>query len=123
MNLSLPTPANNSWPIPQPAPLAPEPPLFTPRRGTAALLTVVACLLAANLFLGLLGVGGPSAAMAQPVKTVEPPFNASDQRRQSTEQLTQIQARLAAIEAKLEKGLSVKVTEMPPVKVASMPKP
>ncbi len=107
--------------------LVPEPPLrtlplLTPKRGTAAMLTVVATLLGANLFLGLLGVGGPDAAQAEQPKTVDVPFNAADQRKQMIDQLGQMQARLAAIESKLDKGLSVKVTEMPPVKVSSMPK-
>ncbi len=122
MNTPTTTNALAHWPVAQPAPLAPVRPLLTPRRGTAAMLTVVACLLAANLFLGWLGVGGPSAAMAEPTKTLEPPFNAAEQRRQNVEQLNQILAKLAAIETKLDKGISVKVTEMPAVKVASMPK-
>ncbi len=101
----------------------PRAPARSPVRGPVAMLTVVASLLAANLFLGALGVVGPSVAAAQPEKTVEVPFNAAEQRRQMIDQLSQVHMKLAAIEARLEKGLSVKVTEMPAVKVSSMPKP
>ncbi|MFN0011200.1 MAG: hypothetical protein ACKVS8_06090 [Phycisphaerales bacterium] len=92
-------------------------------RGPVAMLTVVAALLAANLFLGALGVVGPNEARAEPNKTIEPPFNAGDQRKHMIDQLAQIHLKLAGIESKLDKGLSVKVTEMPPVRVSSMPKP
>lgn len=45
------------------------------------------------------------------------PFNSGDQRRQMIAQLTEMNSRLTKIEAKLNSGLSVKVTEMPAVVV------
>lgn len=103
-------------------------------RGTT-LLAVMAALLGVNLLVVTLAgnaardIGlAPAAAYAQPSTsrdtkiTNDPPFNAAEQRRRMIEQLEQLSVRLAAIESKLDKGLSVKVTEMPPVKIASMPK-
>ncbi len=54
--------------------------------------------------------GEPSG---EPLTT--PPFNATAQRNMMIQQLDQINRRLTAIESKMDKGLSVKVTEMPAV--------
>lgn len=61
----------------------------------------------------------PAAAMAQdnPRGQLESPFNATEQRKQIIAQLTQMNERLTRMEAKLNTGISVKVTEMPPVTV------
>ncbi len=56
----------------------------------------------------------PAAAAAQPAETQ---FNAMDQRKQMIVLLEQMNRRLTTIEAKLNSGLSVKVTEMPEVKI------
>ncbi|MGD9688790.1 MAG: hypothetical protein AB7K52_02475 [Phycisphaerales bacterium] len=82
-----------------------------------------AAILGLNLILGSTGTSGmmPSHAAAQtgssgqPGTTMmpEPPFNAADQRKRMIEALTQLGDRMARIEARLEKGVSVKVIEMP----------
>lgn len=74
---------------------------------------------AAAVFAGLLvvsqwgdsGAGGPATANAayQP----ETPFNATQQRKEQLEQLKLMNERLARIESKLDRGINVKVTEMP----------
>lgn len=56
----------------------------------------------------------PSFASAQQTVT-EPPFNATEQRKQMIEQLRSLNDKVSAMQARLDKGLSVKVTEMPPV--------
>jgi hypothetical protein len=59
--------------------------------------------------------GTPDPTTTQGTPTTSPPFNAAEQRQQQTAALDQINRRLAAIEAKLNSGISVKVTEMPAV--------
>ena len=61
----------------------------------------------------------PNAAQAQdtPRGQLESPFNATEQRKQIIAQLTQMNERLTRMETKLNTGISVKVTEMPPVMV------
>jgi len=54
----------------------------------------------------------PSMAAAQSSSS-EPPFNSAEQRKTMIAQLTQINERLGRLESKLDKPLSVKVTEMP----------
>lgn len=74
---------------------------------------------AAAVFVGLLavsqwgdsGLAGPSAANA--AFQTEPPFNATQQRKEMIEQLKRLNERMASIEAKLDRGINVKVTEMP----------
>jgi hypothetical protein len=61
-----------------------------------------------------------AAALAQPSLT-EPPFNAAEQRKQMLLALQQMNTRLGAIENKLNSGLNVKVTEMPPVIIKDQP--
>lgn len=75
---------------------------------------------AAAVFAGGLVVGtvAPQFFAAQPVSAQsasESPFNSAEQRKQMIQQLTQINERLTKIETKLNSGISVKVTEMPPV--------
>lgn len=84
-----------------------------PTTTNAILLAVIGVLT-----LALITRADPqAAAWAQPgaQPTAEPPFNASEQRKQMISSLQQMQTRLAAIESKLNGGLTVKVTEMPPV--------
>ncbi len=73
-----------------------------------------ACLLAASHFGDALA---PSRASA--FQPGDSPFNATAQRRDMLEQLRQMNERLTRIESKLERGINVKVTEMPPVTVQS----
>lgn len=87
------------------------------RSSVPVLLTVAAALLAANLFVTVTGAGA-SAALAQGERAQPGElFNSGEQRRRMIEQLTQMNERLAKIEARMEKGFNVKVTEMPPVKI------
>lgn len=64
----------------------------------------------------------PESAMAQSSRRdggdVPPPFNAAGDRKALIDQLTELNTRMGRIEAKLNSGLSVKVTEMPPMKEA-----
>ena len=76
-----------------------------------------------RLFVALAGICyalAPSSALAQDddPRPSALPFNSGEQRNRMNAALDSIDARLAHIEAKLEKGLSVKVTEMPPVKLS-----
>ncbi len=57
----------------------------------------------------------PSSALAQDKIAPENTLNAAEQRKQINLNLVQIQDRLGRIEAQLKSGISVKVTEMPPV--------
>lgn len=59
--------------------------------------------------------GGNPAGETTGEPVTSPPFNATEQRNRVISQLDQMNHRLATIEAKLDKGLSVKVTEMPAV--------
>ncbi len=91
------------------------------RGPTRATVSLWACagLLGLNLLLGLSGVPMVSTAGAtggQPA-SIDPPFNAAEQRKRMIEQLTMVNDRLARVEAKLEKGLTVKVSEMPAITV------
>ncbi|GEM_PF-1904803 len=62
----------------------------------------------------------PESAMAQPSRPgdspVPPPFNAAGDRKMLIDQLTELNAKVGRIEAKLAGGINVKVTEMPAVK-------
>jgi hypothetical protein len=84
------------------------------------LLAFVAVMLVVNTAIQVASLT-PAEAHAQnrtqPSTTNPPTFpnNAEVQRRQA-DALADINAKLARIEAKLEKGLSVKVTEMPEMK-------
>lgn len=92
-----------------------------------AVLTVIAVLLGLNLLLQVSNLpAGPSAAHAnsplmQPEVAQIP--NAAEQRKQMIVALDAINRRLTSIENKLDKGLSVKVTDMPAVKITEMPEP
>jgi len=84
-----------------------------------AVLTAIACLLLLNLMAGSGVLPRSASALAQDddPRPSALPFNSGEQRNRMNAALDSIDARLAHIEAKLEKGLSVKVTEMPPVKL------
>ncbi|MGQ0627058.1 MAG: hypothetical protein ACT4PL_03040 [Phycisphaerales bacterium] len=95
------------------------------RSRLSTMLAGTACsLLALNLLAGLTGIKFPPEAAAQTQSrgaggenVNDPPFNAAGQRKQMIEQLTMLNERIARLEARLDKGLSVKVTEMPAVMV------
>ncbi len=86
-------------------------------RYTNAVLSAIACLLLLNLLSGRNELPTPSAASAQDYKPSDLPFNSGDQRNRMTTALESIDGRLSMIEAKLEKGINVKVVDMPPVKL------
>lgn len=90
-------------------------------RSSNATVALWACggLLGLNLLLGISGIHPVEAAFAQQSSKdlVDPPFNAAEQRKRMIEQLTIMNDRLTRLESKLDKGISVKVTEMPAIKV------
>lgn len=55
----------------------------------------------------------PAAALAQPSREPSDVLNAGEQRRRILEAIQQTNDRLSRIEARLDKPLTVKVTEMP----------
>lgn len=91
------------------------------RRNVSRVLTPAA-LVMAGIAVGTFCTDAlrPSAALAQsggtPV-TSTPPFDAARQREMNVQMLTEIRDRVAKIETKLNAGISVKVTEMPPVTI------
>ncbi|MBC7834376.1 MAG: hypothetical protein H7Y88_04655 [Phycisphaerales bacterium] len=89
---------------------------------THTVLTVIAVLLGLHLMVRFDGSTG-NAAFAQPENqpgsTADKiPFNAAEQRKTMIAQLEQIHRRLGAIESRLDRGISVKVTEMPAMPAA-----
>lgn len=63
----------------------------------------------------------PDPAFAQSSRQdgqVAPPFNSAGDRKMLIDQLTELNTKVARIEAKLSAGINVKVTEMPPMKEA-----
>ena len=88
---------------------------------TRPLLAFVAVMLVVNTGLQLASLSPAPAAAQNRSGTGEPPVfpnNAEVQRKQA-EALNEISAKLSRIETKLDKGLSVKVTEMPEMKFPS----
>jgi len=82
-------------------------------------LTAAAALLVgvfAGSQMGSLAAPPAANAAGEPPDSLSP-FNSGEQRRQMILQLTEMNQRLTRIEAKLNSGLSVKVTEMPAVTV------
>ena len=86
-----------------------------PTKTNAVLLAIIGVL----AILAIARSDG-AAALAQPGLN-EPPFNAAEQRKQMIAALQQMNTRLSAIETKLNAGLNVKVTEMPPVIIKEQP--
>lgn len=94
------------------------------RNTMQALLTVVAVLLTLNLVVQVWTLTAPEQALGQTRTGVGPerepptPFpNQAESIRRLNETMGEIKDRLGRIEAKLDKGISVKVTEMPAVEV------
>jgi hypothetical protein len=85
-----------------------------------AVLTAAVVLLALNLVATLSESRWPATASAQPrgEPVVSPPFNSGEDRKVLIAQLESANQRLAAIEARLDKGFNVVVTKMPPVTIA-----
>ena len=79
--------------------------------------TTVVLAFALGAQMGGSGASPAAYAQAQPEDTTTPPFNAAEQRKQTYIQMVETNRRLAAIEQKLAAGISVKVTEMPDVKI------
>jgi hypothetical protein len=90
-----------------------------------AVLTVIAVLMALNLLVQVTGQHtSPAAAVAQSVSADDsssPPFNSAEQRKQMIALLELLNRRVTSLESKLDKGLNVKVIEMPPVRVEERP--
>jgi hypothetical protein len=84
-----------------------------------AVLTVIAALLAVNVVDRQWGVLAPSAAEAQVAGSQEPGgmSNALEQRKQMIAELRQLTSRLERLDARLTSGISVKVTDMPPLRL------
>jgi len=94
------------------------------RRTTNFLLACGCALLGLNLMASTFGIKFPPAAEAQTQSrgaggdnVNDPPFNAGGQRKQIIDQLTILNEKVSRLEMRMEKGFSVKVTEMPPVTV------
>jgi hypothetical protein len=87
---------------------------------TNAILLAIIGVLALALIARAPGAGAAWAQPGQP--TNDPPFNAAEQRKQMLIALQQMNTRMQAIENKLNTGLNVKVTEMPPVVIKDSPK-
>ncbi len=101
------------------------------RKYLNAILSVIAVLLSLNLLVQTGASRGSASVLAagpdaqtQPGKEplTTPPFNSGDDRKQLITLLDQVSKRLDKLQAKLDSGINVKVTEMPAVKVESMPK-
>lgn len=79
-------------------------------------------MVGAGVVLGVVmgELGRPQAAMAQPADQIKPEniLSAGAQRNTMIDKLSAIETRLGKIEAKLNAPLSVKVLEMPPMKMA-----
>lgn len=95
-------------------------------RLVGALLGANAVLLACVLF----GQGGPSlvqSAVAAPPPSEESStgglISAAEQRKQIITEIKALSDRVGAVETLLKKGLNVKVTEMPPLKLPPEAKP
>jgi hypothetical protein len=86
------------------------------RRTTNILLGAVLCLMGYNA-LSQTGVGTASTAFAQP-SGEEGLVSAAEQRKVMIAELRSLSSRIERVESVLAKGISVKVTDMPPVKLA-----
>lgn len=85
-----------------------------------AVLTVIAGVLTLGLVerAGQPSIAAPSAANAQPSGPEQGGLmNAMEQRKTMIAELRAMNARLDRIESKLAGGLTVKVSEMPPIKL------
>lgn len=83
-------------------------------------LTVVAVLLGLGLMERL--ANGPSVALAAPQRSAGPDeggglLSAAEQRKTIIAELKRISAQLEALDARLKNGISVKVTDMPEIKL------
>jgi hypothetical protein len=90
-----------------------------------AVLTVIAVMLGLNLLVQASSLPAGSSAAHASTAPAQPGVaqipNAAEQRRAMIVALEAMNRRLTSIETKLDKGLSVKVTEMPAVTVSEMP--
>lgn len=98
----------------------------TPSNRFGALAPALALLLMANIGVQLFTLAdrATSTALAQSRSGGEPPTvfpNATETQRKIEVQVIEVNQRLGRIEAKLDKPLSVKVLEMPPVTILGRP--
>ena len=87
------------------------------RRTTNILLAAIACILGYNA-LGQAGLSEAQTAMAQPGSGEEGLVSAAEQRKVIIAELRSMGSRIERVEGILAKGISVKVTDMPAVKLA-----
>jgi hypothetical protein len=86
------------------------------RRTTNILLGAIACLLGFNA-LSQVGVSTASTAFAQPGGE-EGLVSAAEQRKVMIAELRTLSSRIERVESLLAKGINVKVTDMPAIKLA-----
>ncbi|MBL8763862.1 MAG: hypothetical protein JNM07_06295 [Phycisphaerae bacterium] len=82
---------------------------------TLSVFAAGAALLAVFLIAHATGPASANAAPPKDSSRQEPPnpFNSGDQRKQMIDALDALARRMERIESRLEKGVSVKVTELP----------
>ncbi|MCC5787302.1 MAG: hypothetical protein JJU33_11450 [Phycisphaerales bacterium] len=83
-----------------------------------------AAALALGLVMGaaLFRDGGPASNPAQAQAHTGGLISAAEQRKQMIAQMQRLENRMERIEAQLKSGLTVKVTEMPPVRLRDQPR-
>ncbi|HYE63904.1 MAG TPA: hypothetical protein VD997_18075 [Phycisphaerales bacterium] len=86
------------------------------RRTTNALLAAIACILGYNA-LNQAGVSTVSTAYAQQGGD-EGMVSAAEQRKVMISELRNLSSRMERLESTLARGVNVKVTDMPPVRMA-----
>jgi hypothetical protein len=87
------------------------------RRTTNVLLAAIAGLLGLSI-LNQAGVGVASVAQAQPAGGEEGLVSAAEQRKVIISELRGMSSRIEKVEGVLSRGINVKVTDMPPVRLA-----
>ncbi|MBL0870400.1 MAG: hypothetical protein IBJ18_07490 [Phycisphaerales bacterium] len=92
-------------------------------RTTNALLACIAVLLGLNLVVGGnsgqgLNITSPALAQNQP----SAPFNSSEFARRTADGVTELNQRIARLESKFDRTISVKITESIPLTVTGLPK-
>lgn len=92
---------------------------------TNAVLTAIAGLLTLNAVAQFTGPGAPAVSVARAAGPDEPRsggmISAADQRKQIISELKGLAGRIDTLEGLLARGVEVKVTDMPAVKMAKEP--
>jgi hypothetical protein len=82
-----------------------------------AVLTVIAGLLAVHAVDRQIGIASPATAEAQVGGQEGALSNALEQRKQMISELRQLSSKMDRLEARLNGGINVKVTDMPPIRL------